>query len=139
VVISLVVGVVFLAAAAYALYLIQVGLLDASALAEKVAVPRPSSALDWPEMHVSSVLAEPDDGSQLLVSVVWPARPTHHSILLFEVSDQQRDLRRLAEWSSLQASVTAVRLVGNGVELRQRQGLQRVYASLLAERLVPAG
>jgi hypothetical protein len=139
VVISLVVGAVFVAAAAYALYLIHVGLLDAAALAEKVAVPRPTSALDWPEMHVSSVLAEPDDGHQLLVSVVWPARPTHHSILLFEVSDQERDLQRLAEWSSVQASVTAVRLVGNGVELRQRQGLQRVYASLLAERSVPAG
>jgi hypothetical protein len=129
-------GVLFMAAAGYALYLIHVGLLDAASLAEKVAVPRPVSALDWPEMHVSSVLAEPDDGTQLLVSVVWPARPTHHSILLFEVSDQQRDLRRLTEWSSSQASVTAARLVGNGVELRQRHGLQRVQAALLAERAV---
>jgi hypothetical protein len=59
-------------------------------------------------MHVDSVLAEPDDGGQLLVSVVWPARPTHHSIPLFEVSDQQNDLRKLAEWSSMQASVTAI-------------------------------
>jgi hypothetical protein len=136
-VISIVGGVVFAAAAGYALYLIHVGLLDATALADKVAVPRPTSALDWPEMRVNSVLAEPDDGSQLLVSVVWPARPTHHSILLFEVSDQQNDLRKLAQWSSMQASVTAVRLVGSAVELRPRRGLQRVHASLLAERSVP--
>jgi hypothetical protein len=33
--------------------------LDALALAEKVAIPQPESALDWPELHVRAIIASP--------------------------------------------------------------------------------
>ena len=38
---------------------VHVGTLDALALAEKVATPTPSSALDWPELRVRAVVPQP--------------------------------------------------------------------------------
>jgi len=35
--------------------LVHIGNLDALALAEKMAVPDPASALDWPELRVHAV------------------------------------------------------------------------------------
>ena len=38
---------------------VHVGGLDAQALAEKLAVPHPVSALDWPELRVRAVVPQP--------------------------------------------------------------------------------
>jgi hypothetical protein len=114
-------------------YLFHVGTLDAKALAEKTAVPHPRSAVDWPELRVRSVLAQPDDGHYLLVSVLWPAWPDRTSILLLEVSAAADDLHRLSDWCSTQAPVTPLRGPEGSVELRRRHSLERVQAHVLAE------
>src|SRR5580692_10109564 len=43
--------------------LVHVGSLDAAGLAEKIAVPEPVSALDWPELHLRSVVPQPGEPS----------------------------------------------------------------------------
>jgi hypothetical protein len=126
--------VVLLGSVAFAAYLIHVGMLDAAALAEKTSVPRPKSAVDWPEMRLCSVLAEPEDRNYVLVSVVWPARPRETAVLLFEVSDRKREFRTLEHWSSTDASVIPLRRADDVVELRRRRSLQRVHAHVLAEK-----
>jgi hypothetical protein len=123
----------FAAGVGWIVYLFHVGTLDATALAQKTAVAHPRSAVDWPELEVRSVLAQPDDGHQLLVSVSWPAWPDRTSILLLEVSSANDDLHRLNDWCSSQASLTALRGPEGSVELRRRRTLERVQAHVLAE------
>jgi hypothetical protein len=114
-------------------YLFHVGTLDANALAEKTAVPHPRSAVDWPELRLRSVLAQPDDGRFLLVSVSWPAWPDRTSILLLEVPRASDDLHRLSGWCASEASVTPLRGPEGSVELRKRHSLERVQVHVLAE------
>ncbi len=134
VIIGLVIGAtLFTAGLVWIGYRFHVGTLDAEALAEKTAVPHPRSAVDWPELRVRSVLAQPDDEHCLLVSVSWPAWPDRTSILLLEVPRPTNDLDRLNHWCTSQASVTPLRGPEGSVELRRRHTLERVQAHVLAE------
>ena len=64
-------GVTVLIAAglAWTARLVYIGNLDAHDLADKLSVPAPVSALDWPELHLNAVVAQP----VVLLHVHWPA------------------------------------------------------------------
>ena len=67
--------VFIVAGLAWAARLVYVGNLDAQALADKAASPsaspRSASALDWPEILLRSVVAQPDEQPLVLLDVVW--------------------------------------------------------------------
>jgi hypothetical protein len=137
------ISVLVMAGLAWTARRVRVGTLDALALAEKVATPSPSSALDWPELRVRAVvpqpdepaeLAQPDKAAQVLLLVEWPAQPQRTSILLVALDgSDRRPLPLLAEWCATHASVSPSRYGPTGLELRRRQSLERVYGLLIAE------
>ena len=147
--------------------LMHIGNLDAMALAEKLATPRPVSALDWPELRVLAVVPEPGQPSEILLLA---ERPLHHgqtSTLLIEVyagqqvaqlatglrpsasapdltalATLERQVALLSRWCDAGASVSPSRRGPDELELRRRQSLERVRGRLLAEDLeaaVPPG
>jgi hypothetical protein len=126
--------IIFLAAAlTWTARLLHISGLDAMALAEKVAFPEPASALEWPELQVQLIVPESDASSPIIMQVGWPAHPSQVASLLVRFDrDERRALSLLSKWSLTGASVSAQRQ-GMAVELRRRQTLQRVHATLLAE------
>jgi hypothetical protein len=136
-------GVCLLVAAglAWTARLVHVGTLDALALAEKVAVPEPVSALDWPELHVRAVVPQsiPGEASLVLLLVEWPAHPGREATLLVDLGrDDLRFLPLLAQWCATRASVSPGRCGHGELELRRRQSLERVRGFLVAEDATPA-
>jgi hypothetical protein len=114
--------------------LVHVGNLDAQALAEKTASPVPSSALDWPELHVHAVIAQPGEQRLVLLHVGWPAHPQREATLVVALNEgERRSLSLLSQWCSGEASVSPIRGDGAELELRRRQSLERVHAVLIAE------
>lgn len=113
-------------------YVVYVGMLDAQSLAEKTAVPHPLSALDWPELHLDSVVPQPDDTDFVIVSAVWPAQPLERSVLLV-VPTGAKDVQRLVRWSRTGASIAPRRCPSEFVELRRRRSVERVRVALVAE------
>ena len=133
-------GVILFVAAglAWAARLVHVGNLDAQELAEKVAVPHPESALDWPELRLQAVVTQPDEPPLVLLRVGWPAHPRQAATLLVALdSGDDRSLSLLSQWCSTHASVSPTRR-GAELELRRRQSLERVHAILVAEDPGPA-
>jgi hypothetical protein len=128
-------GAVLLIAAgtAYSARLVHIGNLDAQALAEKVAVPNPTSALDWPELCVHALIPQPDEPSLVLLVVRWPARDRRATLLVHLGSDHQRSLALLSRWCAAQASIAPTRHGNGAVQLRRRQTLERASGLLLAE------
>jgi hypothetical protein len=123
---------------AWSARLLRIGNLDAMALAEKLIIPEPVSALDWPELHVRQVVEQPDEPSLVLLSVDWPARPQHAATLLVALDGGDRQsLAWLSQWCTTQASVSPTRRGDAGLELRRRQSLERVHGILLAEDITP--
>jgi hypothetical protein len=121
-------------ALAWTVRLVHVGNLDALELSEKTATPEPSSALDWPELHLHAVVAQPDEQSVVLLHVGWPAHPQKEATLMVALAeDDRRSLELLAQWCAGAASVSPVRRDGARLELRRRQSLERVSALLLVE------
>jgi hypothetical protein len=136
------VGLVMFVAAwlALAAYLVHLGNLDALALAEKAAVPEPDSALDWPDLNLRAVVAQPDDQLLVLLHVIWPAHPGRTAMLLVALDQgDRRSLPLLSRWCACHASICPLRQPGTGLELRRRQSLERVHALLVAEDTAPAG
>lgn len=124
---------------AWAAHLVHLGSLEALALAEKAAVPEPVSALDWPDLHVRAVVAQPDEQSLVLLDVFWPAHPHCAATVLVALDRGDRQsLSVLSQWCAAQASVAPVRQHGAELELRRRRSFERVHARLLAESAVPA-
>ena len=114
--------------------LVRIGNLDAQALAEKTATPVPASALDWPELHVHAVVAQPDEQSVVLLHVGWPAHPDREATLVLVLDQaERRSLSLLSQWCAGAASISPLRGKGAELELRRRQSLERVHAVLLAE------
>ena len=114
--------------------LVHVGNLDAQALAEKVATPAPASALDWPELRLQAVVAQPDEQSLVLLHVAGPAHPQRAVTLLVALNQEdRRSLSVLARWCACQASISPARREGSELEFRRRQSLERVHAVLIAE------
>jgi hypothetical protein len=133
-------GLVLLVAAWLALAgrRVHVSNLDAVALAAKIAVPHPESALDWPDLNVRAVVAQPDE-SLLLLHVIWPAHPAQAATLLVALDEGDHEsLPLLTRWRDGGASVWPTRQPGAGLELRRKQSTERVHAQLLAEDNVPA-
>jgi hypothetical protein len=134
--VTLAVAILLVAAAALAwtARLIQVGNLDALALADKVAVPHPVSALDWPELRLRAVIPQPDDRVLVLLLVSWPAHPRREATLLVAIdSSNRRSVPLLSQWCATGASVSPTRQEGAAVEFRRRRSLERVHAVLVAE------
>lgn len=115
--------------------LVHVGNLDAQDLADKVAMPAPVSALDWPELHLNAVVAQPDEQSMVLLHVDWPAHPQRAAttLLLALDRDDRQSLPLLSQWYASRASVSPARRDGAELVLRRRQSLERVHAVLVAE------
>jgi hypothetical protein len=129
-------GAILLIAAglAWTARLVHVGNPDARDLANKVATPRPASALDWPELHLNAVVAQPDEQSVVLLHVDWPAYPQRTATLLLALDrDDRHALLLLSRWCASQASVSPARQEGAELVLRRRQSLERVHAVLVAE------
>jgi hypothetical protein len=132
--------IVFIAAGlAWTSRLVHVGNLDAQELAEKIATSAPVSALDWPELHLNAVIAQPDEQSLVLLDVDWPAHPQRAATLLLALDrDDRRALALLSQWCAGQASISPARRDGAELVLRRRQSLDRVHAVLLAEDMTLA-
>jgi hypothetical protein len=116
--------------------LLRVGTLDALALADKVATPVPTSALDWPELHVRAVVPQdiPGEPSLVLLLVEWPAHRERTATLLVNLGrTDQRSLPLLSQWCAAHASVSPARRTDGELELRRRQSLERVRGVLVAE------
>lgn len=124
---------------AWAAHLVYLGNLEALALAEKAAVPEPVSVLDWPDLQLRAVVAQPDERSLVLLDVFWPARPHFAATVLVALDRGDRQsLSVLSQWCAAQVSVASVRQDGAELELRRRRSFERVHARLLAESAVPA-
>ena len=120
----------------WAARLVHVGNLDAHALAEKAALPPPVSAVDWPELRLRGVVAQPDDQTFVLLRVEWSAPRREATLLVALGRDDTGSLSLLSQWCAAAASVSAVRRYGAELELRRRQSLERVHAVLIAEDFV---
>jgi hypothetical protein len=132
--------IVLLAAALiWAAHLVHIGDLDMQALADKLATPEPASALDWPELRVRAVIAEPGDEPLVLLEVGWPAHPREVAALLLALDHgDDRSLPLLAQWCTRQSPVAPVRQQGSELEFRRRRSLERVHAVLVAEQPMAA-
>jgi hypothetical protein len=76
---------------------------------------------------------QPDDLSPVILEVGWPAYPERVSTLLVALDrDEARALSLLCQWSAAGAAVMTLRQ-GTELELRRRQSLERVHATLLNE------
>jgi hypothetical protein len=127
------IGLFIAAGLTWAGRLLHISNLDAQALAEKIAFPKPTSALEWPELRVRSVVLQPDAVPLALVQVGWPTYPQRVATLLMELDrDEERSAALLCRWSVSGAAVAALRR-GPELELRRRQSLERVHALLLTE------
>lgn len=126
---------VFIAAGlAWTARLVHIGNLDAHALADKLGAPSPTSALDWPELHLSAVVPQPGELPLVLLRVGWPAYPDREATLLLALDRADKDsLSLLSQWCAAEASVAPLRRYGAELELRRRQSLERVHAVVLAE------
>ena len=114
--------------------LVHIGNLDAQALAEKAAVPPSASALDWPELRLRSVVAQPDEPPLVLLHVGWPAYPRLEATLLVAVGrGDKNSLSLLSQWCAAAAPVSPVRRYGAELEFRRRRSLECVHAVLIAE------
>jgi hypothetical protein len=135
---ALAVVILFVAAGlAWAARLVHVGNLDAQELADKLGMPDPVSALDWPELRVRAVITEPGD-RLVLLRVGWPAHPRRAAMLLVDLDGaDQTSLPLLSRWCATGAPVSPTRL-GTRLELRRRQSLERVHAVLVAEERMAA-
>jgi hypothetical protein len=128
------VSVLVAAGLAWTARLVHVSNLDAHDLAEKVSGPAPVSALDWPELHLSAVVAEPDERPVVLLHVDWPAHPLRVSTLLLALDgDDRHSLSLLSQWCADNASVSPARQDGAELILRRRRSLEQVHAVLVAE------
>lgn len=126
--------VFIVAGLAWTARLVHVGNLDAQALAEKTAVPRPVSALDWPELHLRSVIAQPAEPPLVLLHVDWPRHPQQEATLLVALDrGDDRSLSLLSQWCDGAASLSPTRRYDGELELRRRQSLERVHAVLITE------
>jgi hypothetical protein len=114
--------------------LVHIGNLDVQALAEKIAVTDPVSALDWPELRLREYVPQPDGPPLVLLDVSRPSFSRQAATLLVVLdSGDQKALSVLSRWRSGQASVAPVRQAGAGLEFRRRQSMERVHAVLVAE------
>jgi hypothetical protein len=119
--------------------LVHVGNLDALALAQKVGIPQPVSALDWPELGVRTVVSVTDEPPVVLLLVEWPAHLERAAALLVRLDHgDQRSVPLLSQWCAVQASVSPTRREGGRLELRRRRSLERVRGLLVAEDPRPA-
>jgi hypothetical protein len=101
-------------------------------------VPEPASALDWPELHLNAVVAEPGEHSVVLLHADWPAYPERAATLLLALDrDDQHTLPLLSQWCADQAPVSPARQNGTELTLGRRQSLQQVHAILVAEDTAP--
>jgi hypothetical protein len=120
---------------------LRIGALDALELAEKAGTPRPSSAMDWPEVRVRAALDQdlPGERPLVLILVEWPAHPERQSVLLVDFGDRRAaSLQRLGQWCASQASVSPSR-PGGEVEWRRRQSLERIRGVLVSEDYASRG
>ena len=119
--------------------LVHIGTLDALELADKGAVPRPFSALDWPELQVRAVVPQDVAGerSLVLLLVEWPARREQATLLIDLGRDDQRSLSLLSQWCAARASVSPGRCGPGEMQLRRRESLERVSGLLVEEDAAP--
>ncbi|HEX3491540.1 MAG TPA: hypothetical protein VHU92_19495, partial [Streptosporangiaceae bacterium] len=110
---------------------VHIGNLDAQALAEKLAVPHPVSALGWPELRVRAVVPQPGQPLLVVLLVGWPGFDDRAATLLAGLDDEGQPVALLARWCADGASVAPRRRGGQEFELRRRQSLERVSGSLL--------
>jgi len=116
---------------------VHIGNLDAQALAEKLSVPYPLSALDWPELRVRAVVPQP---GRPLMAVLLAGRPGFDelaSTLLVRLDGVGQPVSVLSGWCADGASVSPSRCGGGRFELRRRQSLERVSGSVLTEDITP--
>jgi hypothetical protein len=131
--------VLIVAALAWTARLVHIGNLDALALAEKIAVPEPASAVDWPELRVRSVIPQPGQPSLILLLVEWPTQPGRAATLVMSLDQaDQRSVPLLSQWCATRASISPTRCGGEHIEIRRRQSLERVRGVLVAEDAVTA-
>jgi hypothetical protein len=124
---------------AWSARLVHIGTVDALELADKLAVPKPVSALDWPELRVRAVVPQDVAGERSLVLLLaeWPARHQQANLLVDLGQADQRSLQLLSRWCADRASVSPGRCGPAELELRRRQSLERVRGFLIAEDTIP--
>jgi hypothetical protein len=111
---------------------VHIGNLDAQALAEKLSVPYPLSALDWPELRIRAVVPQPGRPLVVLLLAGRPGFDEQSSTMLVRLDGAGQPVSVLSGWCADGASVSPSRRDGR-VELRRRQSLERVSGSVLTE------
>jgi hypothetical protein len=120
--------------------LVHIGAVDALELADKLAVPHPSSPLDWPELQVRAVVPQDEADERLLVLLLveWPAHHEQATLLVDLGCAGQQSLSVLSQWCASRASVSPGPCGPGEVLLRRRQSLERVSGFLVEEDASPA-
>jgi hypothetical protein len=121
------------ATTASAARLLSVGLRDAQDLAAKVAVPRPVSSTEWPELGIDAVVCDPDTTDRILLVVRWPAHPSVRSLIVLEDTSSSSARRRLTKWRDDGNSISPMPLDNGRVALRRRRSTERVEARIVIE------
>lgn len=133
-------ALVIAAGLALAARIVHIGNLDAMALAQKLATPYPSSAVDWPELRIQAVVPQPDEPAVVLLLVSRPRHDGQVATLLLHLDGAgacSRQVRLLSGWCRAGWSISPLRRGSADVELRRRQSLKRVRGRLLAEDAAP--
>jgi hypothetical protein len=113
---------------------LNTGALDAVCLAAKTAVPNPSSARDWPELRIDTLLVAPGDNNEALVEATWPGQPANRATLVVHFnSTNQSNVQILRSWQLQGASIVPMPSSSSGIELRRRGTRTHVDATVLSE------
>jgi hypothetical protein len=114
--------------------LVHIGNLDAMALAGKLAVPYPISALDWPQLRIRAVVPQPGEPSLVLLHVDRPWHDGQAATMLLQLAHRgPQPVLWLSRWCAAGALVAPSRGGTAEVDLRRRQSLERVRGTLVVE------
>jgi hypothetical protein len=128
-------GAVFAAGLVWTVRRFSIATRDALDLAEKLRVPRPVHAVDWPEVRIDELVTDPAEPTRVLVALRWPARASERAVLLLQLEDDAlRSVVRLARWRDRDAALTPRRDGDPYVVLRRRGGSNQVRARVIDER-----
>jgi hypothetical protein len=109
---------------------------DAVDLAAKLAVPRPVSVADWPELRVEEVVCDPQKFDCALIVARWPGNPEPAALVLLRLDDApERAKSTLARWKADAASISPMPRPGGGLLMRRRRSKECINASVVRQTI----
>jgi hypothetical protein len=107
---------------------------DAVDLAAKLAVPRPTSVADWPELRVDDVVCDPQMLDCALIVARWPGNPERAALVLLQLDDApERGKKTLVRWKADAASISPMPRPGGGLLMRRRHSKECINARVVRQ------